>query len=118
MRVRVVEAGKNGAALRIDHDGLRPTKPVHFSRRAHVQDLVALHRHRFCHRPIAIGGVDAPVHHDQINRPIVGSLSANDQTGDERDRDDERDDVSRDAGGHGRGFYSRAICYAFAFVCG
>src|SRR4029453_13783729 len=47
-----------------------------------------------------IGLIDVAVDHDQINRSIVFALRADDETGNDRDADDEGHDVGRDTGRH------------------
>ena len=43
MRVRVVEAGQDRAALGVDHDRLRAPEPLDLAVRSDAEDLVALH---------------------------------------------------------------------------
>jgi hypothetical protein len=69
--------------LRVDDGRLGSAQPVDFAIAADSQDLVSSNRDRLGHRPVAIGGIDCRVVHDQIDRPIVVvALGANDQSRD------------------------------------
>ena len=84
VRVRVVEAGHDGAALGVDDDGLRALEALNLAVRSDADDLVAAHGHRLRQIGAAIGRVDLAVDDDQIHRAIVFALRADDETGDER----------------------------------
>ena len=99
VRVRVVEAGHHRAALGVDHDGLRALEPLDLAVRPDADHLVAAHGDGL-RELVALGRVDVAVDHDEIDRPVVFALRADDESCDDRDADDERHGVSREAGRH------------------
>ena len=91
--MRVVEAGQDGGALRIDRRRLRPAQPEDLAVAADPENLVAADRHRLGHVPSASPVNTTRVVDDQIDRPVaVVPLRADDEAGDQRDGDDADDD--------------------------
>jgi hypothetical protein len=101
IRVRVVEARQYRSAARIDHRRLRTPQTHDLAFAADAQDLIAADRDRFSHRALRVGGVDLGVVDDDVDRAVtIVALGSDDESGNQRCRDDTDDDVGGKAGGH------------------
>src|SRR5687768_5187413 len=109
---RIVQAGKHGRAMRIEHDRLRASQPFDVAVRSDAQNLVAAHGDRFL-KIRAATRVHLAVDDDQVDRAAgVIALRTYDQARDERGADDHGNKDGRKARRHFRGYSvaSTALC--------
>ena len=101
VEMRVVESGQDGGAFRVDHPGQWPLQAGDLAIAADTQNLIAANRDGFGHRPLVVRGVDPSVVDDEIHRPIVVvPLRADNQAGDQRERNDGDNDECGETGRH------------------
>ena len=101
VEMRVVESRQDGGALRIDGRGLRPLQPQDLAIASDTEDLIAANRDSFSHRALVGGRIDSSVVDDEVHRAVaVVSLGADDQPGDQRDRNDGDNDECGETGRH------------------
>ena len=98
---RVVESRQDGGALRVDHRRLRALQAGDLAIAADLQDLVAADGDCFGHRSLGVRRVDPRVVDDEVYGAVaVVALRADDEAGDQRDRDDGDDDEGGETGRH------------------
>ena len=102
VQMGVVESGDHGRAPGVDHRRLGPAKAHDLALASDEQNLVAANRDRLSHRAVGAGGVQLRVVDDDVDGTVrIAPLGTDNQSGDERRRDDSDDDIGGQAGSHG-----------------